>query len=167
VLAEIAARATPVKAACLDVALSSLPRKRALVALGVDRPLYASVHSSVARLAPEGGAVIHTVNYSPSGDPRRDESELAELLDKMQPGWRGVVVERRFLPSMIVSNALVTADAGGLAGRPAPEVPSVRGLWLAGDWVGGEGMLADASLASARAAAAGVAASLRAERQAA
>jgi phytoene dehydrogenase-like protein len=162
VLAEHAARATPVTAACLDVALSSLPRKRALFALGIDRPLYASVHSAVARLAPEGGAVIHTLHYSPSGDPRLDENELAQLLDKLQPGWRDVVVERRFLPSMIVSNALVTAEGGGLAGRPSPEVPGVRGLWLAGDWIGREGMLADASLASARSAA-----SLAAERCAA
>src|SRR6185436_3998372 len=60
---------------------------------------------------------------------------------------------RRFLPSLVVSNALVTAEDGGLAGRPPVEVPGVRGLCLAGDWVGPEGMLADASLASAEAAA--------------
>ena len=33
-------RALPVEAACLDVALSSLPRKAGLFALGLDRPLY-------------------------------------------------------------------------------------------------------------------------------
>ena len=43
--------------------------------------------------------------------------------------------------------------AGGLPGRPRPEVPEAPGLYLAGDWVGSEGMLADASLASARSAA--------------
>ena len=41
---------------CLDVALSSLPDKDALFALGVDRPLYFSVHSAYAKLAPNGGA---------------------------------------------------------------------------------------------------------------
>jgi hypothetical protein len=55
---------------------------------------------------------------------------------------------------MVVTNALVTAAGGGLAGRPGPAVPRVRGLYVVGDWVGAEGQLADASLASARRAAA-------------
>jgi len=71
----------------------------------------------------------------------------------MQPGWREVVVERRFLPSLVVSHMLVTAAAGGTAGRPGPAVPGIRNLYVAGDWVGPEGMLADASLASAKRAA--------------
>jgi hypothetical protein len=54
---------------------------------------------------------------------------------------------------MAAAQALVTAAGGGLAGRPAVEVPEVPGLYLAGDWVGAEGLLADASLASARRAA--------------
>ena len=48
---------------CLDVALSSLPDKDVLFALGVDRPLYFSVHSAHAKLAPEGGALIHVSKY--------------------------------------------------------------------------------------------------------
>jgi len=66
----------------------------------------------------------------------------------VQPGWRQFVVHRRFLPSMRVSNALVTPGAT----RPTPATP-VRGLYLAGDWVGAEGAMADAALSSARAAA--------------
>ena len=50
-------------------------------------------------------------------------------------------------------NAMVTAAAGGTAGRPGPAVPGVRGLFVAGDWVGAEGLLADASVASAARAA--------------
>src|SRR5262245_21796372 len=42
----------PVRAACLDLALSRLPEPRARFALGIDRPLYFSVHSAVAKLAP-------------------------------------------------------------------------------------------------------------------
>jgi phytoene dehydrogenase-like protein len=155
-LHQWAESATAVEAACLDVALSRLPRPRALFALGIDRPLYLSVHSAVAKLAPEGGAVIHVAKYlPPKGDnnPKADEREVEGVLDLVQPGWRDVVVERRFLPSMTVSHAVVTAAAGGTAGRPGPVVPGIRNLYVVGDWVGPEGLLADASLASAKCAA--------------
>lgn len=154
-LASWARDAVPVRAACLEVALRHLPQPRATFALGIDEPLYLSVHSAVARLAPAGGALIHTAKYLPAdaGDAQANERRLERLLDLVQPGWREVVVERRFLPKMVVFNALPTAAGGGLAGRPGPEVPDVNGLYVAGDWVGPSGMLADASLASARSAA--------------
>src|SRR5262249_5912157 len=129
---------------------------RALFALGIDRPHYFSVHSAAAKLAPENGAVIHAAKYlgdGPDGDPRAVERELEETLDIMQPGWRNAAVARQFLPTMTVSNALVTAAQGGVTGRPRPGVPGVEGLYVAGDWVGPEGMLADASMASAKLAA--------------
>lgn len=156
VLHKWADAAIPVRAACLDVGLKRLPEPGALFALGTDRPLYFSVHSAVAQLAPERGALIHAAKYlNPDAetDPRSDEQELEQLLDLVQPGWRDVLVEQRFLPRMVVSNALVTAAQGGVAGRPGPEVPGVPGLYVAGDWVGPEGMLSDASLASAKRAA--------------
>jgi phytoene dehydrogenase-like protein len=156
VVSEWAKAAIPVRAACLNVALEYLPEPRALFALGVDRPLYFSVHSAAAKLAPENGAVIHAAKYlggGPDGEPGAVESELEQTLDIMQPGWRNAVVARQFLPSMTVSNALVTAAQGGLKGRPRPDVPGVEGLYVAGDWVGPEGMLADASMASAKLAA--------------
>ena len=53
----------PVRVATLDVALRSLPKPRRTVAFGVDAPLYFSVHSALARLAPDGGAVIHATKY--------------------------------------------------------------------------------------------------------
>lgn len=148
-----ATAAVPIDAATLDVGLTRLPRPRSTFALGIDRPLYFSVHSAVARLAPDGRAVVHVMKYLPpgtSGDARADERELEGLLDLVQPAWRDVLVRRRFLPSLRVTHALVTAAAGGLAGRPGPAVPGVRGLCVAGDWVGAKGMLADASLASVR-----------------
>ena len=146
----------PVRAACLDVALSRLPDPAATLALGVDAPLYLSVHSTSAELSPPGGALIHAAKYLPTDDPTDpevDKAELHVLLDLMQPGWRDVLVTERFLPRMTVSHALVTACRGGLAGRPGPAVAGLPGLYLAGDWVGREGMLADAALASARRAA--------------
>jgi phytoene dehydrogenase-like protein len=147
--------AVPVRAACLDVALSALPRPRGLFALGIDRPLYLSVHSASARLAPEGGHLVQLAKYlgAEGSDPAADEAELEGLLDLVQPGWREAVVHRRFLPQMVVSNALVTAEGGGIAGRPGPALPGVSSLFVAGDWVGPDGMLADAALASARQAA--------------
>lgn len=153
-----AAAAQPVRAACLDVGLARLPRPRATFALGVDRPLYLSVHSAAARLAPEGAAMIHVLKYlAPGdGDPKADARELEGLLDLVQPGWREVVVEHRFLPNMLVSHDLPTAAAAGLRGRPGVAVPGADGVYVAGDWVGPEGLLADASLASARQAAAAV-----------
>jgi phytoene dehydrogenase-like protein len=152
---RVAADATPVRAACLDVALERLPWPRATFALGIDEPLYCSVHSAVARLAPEGGALIHVARYlgDDTPDPTANEAQLEGLLDRLQPGWRDVVVTRRFLPHMVAASALATAPGGGVAARPGAEVPEAPGLFLAGDWVGPEGWLADASLASARAAA--------------
>jgi phytoene dehydrogenase-like protein len=139
----------------MEVALDRLPAPKALVGLGIDRPLYASVHSAVADLAPKGHALIHLARYGGTRgrDPRTVAAELETLLDLLQPGWRDHVVEKRFLPELIVSNALVTAETGGRAGRPGPAVPDIPGLFVAGDWVGPEGMLADAALASARRAA--------------
>jgi hypothetical protein len=68
---------------------------------------------------------------------------------RLQPGWRAHVVERRFLPKLVVTNALPTAARGGFAGRARANVADVPGLYVAGDWVGASGCLADASLGSA------------------
>ncbi len=145
----------PVHAAGLDVGLDRLPNPAALVAIGVDGPLYLSVHSAVARLAPEGGALIHVMRYGGlrGQPPSTVQARLEGLLSSVQPGWRGAVVRERFVPEMVVTHAMVTAAQGGWAGRFGPAVPDVPGLYVAGDWVGKEGMLSDASLASARAAA--------------
>lgn len=126
------------------------------VAFGIDSPLYLSVHSASAILAPKSGALIHLLKYvSPSieSNPIKDESDLEYLLDVVQPGWRTLVVRRRFLPNMIVSNALVTAEQGGTPGRPDTRVPNTDNLYIVGDWVGPEGLLADASFSSAKRAA--------------
>ncbi|MFL6418097.1 MAG: phytoene desaturase family protein [Nitrososphaeraceae archaeon] len=154
VLSRAAKEAKPVRLVCLDVALSSLPDKDALFALGVDRPLYFSVHSAYAKLAPKGGALIHVAKYlgtSIEPKPREDQPELEEFLDLLQPGWRQVLVKKRPLPNMVVSNALVTAADGGLGGRPDTKI--AENLYIVGDWVGKEGLLSNASVASAKHAA--------------
>ena len=155
-LARWADEAVAVKAACLDVALHRLPNPKATFALGMDRPLYLSVHSATARLAPAGGALIQVAKYLPPDhrdSPETVERELEGLLDLMQPGWREALAYRRFLPDMVTINALPTAAGGGTRGRPSPHVADAPGLFVVGDWVGPEGMLVDSSLASAKQAA--------------
>jgi phytoene dehydrogenase-like protein len=154
VISRAAKEAKPIRMVCLDVALSSLPDKDTLFALGIDRPLYFSVHSAHANLTPEGGALIHVAKYlgtSIEPRPREDQPELEEILDLLQPGWRQVLVKKRPLPNMVVSNAIVTAATGGLAGRPDPKIAD--NLYVVGDWVGKEGLVSNASFASAKRAA--------------
>jgi phytoene dehydrogenase-like protein len=154
VVSKAAKEAKPIRLVCLDVALSGIPDKDTLFALGIDRPLYFSVHSTHAKLAPEGGALIHVAKYlgtSIEPKPREDQPELEEILDLLQPGWRQVLVKKRPLPNMVVSNALVTAAGGGLAGRPDPKIAD--NLYVVGDWVGKEGLVSNASFASAKCAA--------------
>ena len=153
-VSKAAKESRPIRMACLDVALNNLPDKDALFALGVDLPLYFSVHSAYAKLAPEGGSLIHVAEHLRSWidpKPREDQQELEELLDLMQPGWRQVIIKKRPLPNMLVSNAVVTAAAGGLAGRPDEKIGD--NLHIVGDWVGKEGLLSNASFASAKRAA--------------
>ena len=153
-LSKAVKEAKPVRLACLDVALSSLPQKDTLFALGIDSPLYYSVHSAYAELAPPNGALIHVAKYlgtSIKPNPKEDEKELEDLLDLLQPGWRQVVVKKRPLPSMVVSNTLVTAANGRLSGRADPKIEEK--LYVVGDWVGQEGLLSNGSFASAKRAA--------------
>ncbi len=147
-VAAWAREAVPVRAACLDLGLRRLPNPRRLFALGIDRPTYFSVHSASARLAPEGGALVHVAMYlgSDRPDAKAVEAELESFADLVQPGWREVMVERRYLPSMLVAGSLVSRGAPS----PGPAVPGTTSLLVAGDWVGEEGMLADRALASGR-----------------
>lgn len=99
--------------------------------------------------------MLHLTRYlgldERSGSGHRAGMEL--LLDTAAPGWRELAVDVRFLPDITVSQDLVRAGRGGLAGRAPVVVPEVRGLHLAGDWVGAEGYLAQASVCSGAAAA--------------
>jgi phytoene dehydrogenase-like protein len=155
-LARWSTRVRPARAACLDVAIRRLPRPSATFALGIDRPLYLSVISAHARVAPPGGAVIQTIRYlqpDEVAEPDVARGELEGLLDLIQPGWREATVAQRFLPNLVAASAVPGADGGGQTGRPGPMAPGVPRVFLAGDWVGSEGLLADATLTSARRAA--------------
>ncbi len=156
ILAQWAKGMVSVEVASLDVGLKRAPRPEYRFALGIDCPFYFSLQSAWARLAPEGGALIHAAKYlNPNevNDAKAIERELEDWLESIQPGWRAELVVRRYLPKMRVYNAAVVAGAGGLAGRPGPAVPGTDNLFVAGDWVGSEGLLADAALLSAKCAA--------------
>ncbi|QSQ24338.1 FAD-dependent oxidoreductase [Pyxidicoccus parkwayensis] len=150
-----AARARPVRAACLDLALRALPEPWRLVVLRLDQPLYYSVHSRSCRLAPGNGALLHLIKYLPlrpsdlDEDAREDRRQLEAWLDELQPGWREVLVASQFLPRIQVSGDAVTAGQQGLQGRPSLIVPDAPGVYLVGDFVGARDHLAHASLFSA------------------
>ncbi|MBX3273006.1 MAG: NAD(P)/FAD-dependent oxidoreductase [Sandaracinaceae bacterium] len=158
-LVGFAAEASAVRAACLDVALRRLPRRHPSLILGTDAPIYVSIHSNVAALAPEGGGLIHAARYLAPGERVTDATRagLEARLDASQPGWRAEVVDVRWSGAATVAHAFPEAARGGLAGRPSVASAGPANVALAGDWVGPEGMLLDACLASARQAAARVA----------
>jgi phytoene dehydrogenase-like protein len=146
---------TAVRAAALDVALEKLPRPDRPFVLGVDRPLYLSAHSEVARLAPAGKALVQVAKYlrDENGDPAEERRELESLLDLAQPGWRDVLVHAQYLPRIAVMERLDRAEDGGPAGRPSPEIPGLPGVYVAGDWVRGGSWLSDSAFGSGREAA--------------
>lgn len=144
----------PLKAACLDIVLSRLPEPKRTFALGLDAPLYLSVHSRWAELSPNKAyAVLHAMRYDGAAeDPAAIESELELMLDRLQPGWRAYVLFKRYMPGLLVTHAKPVWKSQGTLGRPAVET-GAPGLYAAGDWAGTEGILLDAALASARRAA--------------
>jgi hypothetical protein len=137
----------PVHMACLDLALDREPENAARFALGLDQPMYLSMHSRWARLAPEGSCVVQVGYYLRPGD-EGSRSALESFCDVAMPGWRELVVHVRYLPQLIVTHA-----APGLQLRAAIDCLARDSVFIAGDWVGPEGMLSDAAAASALTAA--------------
>jgi phytoene dehydrogenase-like protein len=155
-LHEALSELMPVHVACLDVALERLPMPRQAVIFDLEQPRFMTAQSQFARVAPDGGAVIHLLRHlhpRQSSDPATERLELEALLDQAQPGWRSLVSEQRFLPRMLALGALPTAASGGMDARPSHRGDEISNLFFASDWVGPEGFLADAALASARVAA--------------
>lgn len=139
----------PVEAACLDLGLQTPPPRGLL--LGIDQPLYLSVHSPSARLAPAGRSVVHVARYLSPGETNEAERARTQLRDHAVHAGIAPeqIVEERFLHRMTVVGAMATAATGGLPGRPRTHDSGIAGLFLAGDWVGPTGHLLDASVASA------------------
>lgn len=157
-----AEQARPARAACLDVGLDvpwDTPGRAGhpTFALGIDQPLYLSVHAPVADLAPPDHSLVHVMRYlhpdTSHPDTRhpdtRHRAECEALLDVVRPGWRDHAVHVGYRPSLVAATDQPSADRGGMAGRPPVAVAGAPGVFLAGDWVGDVGVLVDASVASA------------------
>ena len=145
----------PIRMAHLDVALRPLPEPRFPNVLGLDEPVYLTVQSDVARVAPPEGAVDPR-RPLPRHPARRTATigpSLEHTLDVAQPGWRDHVVDARYVPRSMVSGDHARPATRGPADRPPVGVAGVDGLALAGDWIGPAGTLADATIISGQAAA--------------
>jgi glycine/D-amino acid oxidase-like deaminating enzyme len=145
-------QAVPSRAACLDLVLSALPIPTQKLTLGIDEPIYASVHRET-----EQGVVLQAARYlAPGEEGRLARPGLEAVLDAFQPGWRSKVIEERFLPELTVNSALPLAANGGkgfgvrLSGR----------VVAAADWASG-GFLTDGGLQAAHEIASIEAASVR------
>jgi hypothetical protein len=132
---------------CLDLALDCEPENASRFALGLDQPMYLSMHSRWARLAPEGSCVVQVGHYLRPGE-EGSRSALESFCDVAMPGWGERTDHARYLPQLIVTHA-----APGLQLRAAIDCLARDSVFIAGDWVGPEGMLSDAAAASALAAA--------------
>jgi phytoene dehydrogenase-like protein len=142
----------PSNVCCLDLGLSAPARRP--VMFGIDQPLYLSTHCPPADLAPSGRTLVSLLRYlRPDDDATADDDratlEAHAAVAGIDPGN---IVMRRFLRRMTAVTAVPIPGAGGLAGRPAVDVPGRPGAFVAGDWVGSVGMLADGTIASALAA---------------
>jgi phytoene dehydrogenase-like protein len=146
-----AERARPVHAATLDLGVKSLRIPERRFVLGVDSPIYISVHTPAAALAPNGGEVVHVIHYDTSvADVRHD---MEQFLDEAQPGWRNEVVAERFGRQRVVAYDTPLPERGELSNRPGPAIADCPNVFVAGDWVGAHGLIGDAALASGRDAA--------------
>lgn len=149
-LADAAADARPVYAACLDLGLARLPVPSRTAVFGIDRPTYASTHSRAARLVDGVGEVLHVARYEP--DPDDDAAaDVERIADEIQPGWRDVAEVRRLGARLVVAHDR-PQPGRGLRGRPSCRVPELDGILVAGDWVGPDDLIGGAALASGRAA---------------
>ena len=166
--ASWAEQARPAAAACLDVGLAAPWGDRPTFVLGIDEPLYLSVHAPAAKLAPEGHTLVHVMRYNqpdetPDTDGATGPHRLAceRLLDRIRPDWRDDAIHIGFRPHLLAATDQPSAARGGMAGRPSVVVPDAPGVFLAGDWIGDTGVLVDASVASGQMAGRSAATSVR------
>lgn len=141
--------------ACLDVCLKRLPNPDNGFAIGVDEPLYYSVHSLTADLSQKPQHVVSLGYYLKDGEQGGDghKERLYRLLDQLEPGWREELVFERYLPNMHASFGAASVKRGGLNGVEADHLPGLPDVYVAGDWVGRDHLIADAAVASALVAA--------------
>jgi phytoene dehydrogenase-like protein len=133
----------PIRLACLDVALRHSPTPQRRFVLGLEQPLYYSVHSAYCDLAPPSGSLVHVARYLRNDEDIKSDQirhELEAFLDFLQPGWQRETVHVRFMPQLVVVHDLPSRKT---------ITSGIPNIYLAGDWVGTTGMLSDRAVASA------------------
>jgi phytoene dehydrogenase-like protein len=147
---RFAAGTQPITAACLDLGLRGAWPGPGLI-FDLDEPIYMSVHSNVADLAPAGHTLVSFAWYRRACDAPTPAAELRERLERCArrwfPNYESALVVEQFLPEMVVAHDRPQPNRGSLRGRASARVD--EGLFVVGDWVGDRGHLLDASLASA------------------
>ncbi|MEM9466698.1 MAG: FAD-dependent oxidoreductase [Actinomycetota bacterium] len=148
--------ARPSTVAALDVGLGTPWGSGPTFAVGLDDPLYLSVHAPVADLAPTGGSLVSVMRYhraDETPDADEDRQRCEHLLDRVRPRWRDDQRHATFRPRLLATHDQPQAERSGLVGRAGVALPGHARVSIAGDWVGPDGLLADATFASAAAAA--------------
>ena len=114
------------RAACLDLALSRLPQPRATFALGIDRPLYLSVHSAYADARPAGQR-RHPRRQVSRQRRQRSARRRARARSAARSDPAGLARARRAAALPARHDGGERAADGGraaaCAGRPGPAVP--------------------------------------------
>ncbi|MWC29144.1 phytoene desaturase family protein [Paenibacillus sp. MMS18-CY102] len=141
-------QAIEVTAACLDVALRRLPKPKQQFIYGIDQTVFLSNQSRAAYLSDDGAQVISVMKYQgDEKDPEKDLQALEQTLDLVQPGWRGELVAKQYLPRITVCHDFLHMRRQH---QPGPAVPEISGLYVAGEWASHGELLADAATASAK-----------------
>ena len=146
-LASFAASSRQQYGAVLDVGLREEWGDHPGFVLGLDQPLYMSVHSNTARVSRAGTSLVSVHKYLAGEAGDGDRGELEGVLDLVRPGWREVAEHVAFSRQLVPMTHIPSAGGGGLAGRPDIET-STKNVFVAGDWVGPNGLLADAAIVS-------------------
>jgi hypothetical protein len=134
----------PARMATLDLGLRDARPEWARFGIGMDCPMYLSMHSETAQLTTQpGSAMVHVSKYIGAHESASRE-QLEAFADLLMPGWHEHAEVARYRPSLTVVHALPTT-----AGRPGVDALGIDGVAIAGEWVGHEGMLTDAAVASA------------------
>ncbi|MET3698392.1 phytoene dehydrogenase-like protein [Bacillus oleivorans] len=142
------AQAIEITAACLDVALRRLLKPKQQFVYGIDQTVFLTNQSRAACLSDDGNQVISVIKYQgKETDADKDLLELQKTLDLVQPGWRNELVTQQYLPKITVCHDFMHTKRQV---NPGPDVPEIKGLYVAGDWVTHGELLVDAATASAK-----------------
>ncbi|MGB3259300.1 phytoene desaturase family protein [Paenisporosarcina sp.] len=144
----------PITASCLDLGVKKLPNPENQFAIGLDQTYYFTNQSRAAKLSEDNTLVVSLVKYHnpmhQSINPQENKVQLETVMDLLHADWRNEVVVKQFLPEMTVVHDFPHVKR---IDNPGPEIPQMKGIYIAGDWCGQDEILADAAVESGKRAA--------------